>query len=87
MVDGLESTVVFNQLKEHLSSTPDIVKKVKAIIMWNITKDGKRVAEWSESIQQGHFINQAILCNMANIISVSLISFGPQWLTTLYQTS
>lgn len=50
MVDGLESTVIFNQLKEHVSSSPDIVKKVKSIFMWNITKDGKTVAKWSKRV-------------------------------------
>ncbi len=48
VVAGLQSTAIFEQLKEHLSSSPDIVKKVKAIFMWNITKDGKTVAKWSK---------------------------------------
>ena len=49
-VDGedLKSTAIFEELKKHVSSTPDIVRKVKAIFLWNITKAGKRVAQWSE---------------------------------------
>ncbi len=48
MVDNLQSTAIFQQLKEHLSSSPDIVKKVNAVYVWNITKGGKIVAKWSE---------------------------------------
>lgn len=48
VVDGLESTVLFNLLKENLASTPEIVSKVRAIFSWNITKAGKTVAKWSE---------------------------------------
>lgn len=27
---------------------PDLVQKVRAVFLWNITKDGKRVSQWSE---------------------------------------
>ena len=49
MVAGLQSTAIFQQLREHLSSSPEIVKKVNAVYLWNITKDGKTVAKWSKS--------------------------------------
>lgn len=48
VTDSLQSTAIFQQLKEHLASSPDIVKKIKAIYSWNITKDGKTVAKWSQ---------------------------------------
>ena len=35
-------------MKDLVSSSPDIVKKVGAVFLWNITKDGKTVAKWSE---------------------------------------
>ena len=44
----MKSAAVFRQIKEHLAANPDIVKKVKAIYQWNITKDGETAAKWSE---------------------------------------
>ena len=40
-------------MKGQISSSPDIVKKVGAIYLWNITKDGKTVAKWSKSERLG----------------------------------
>ena len=51
----LQSTAIFKLLSEHLSSNPEIVRKVKAIFTWNITKNGKTVAKWSESIKSTTF--------------------------------
>ena len=45
---GLKSTAVFDELKRYISSNPDLVRKVKAIYHWNITKDGKTTAKWSK---------------------------------------
>ena len=44
----MKSAAVFRQIKEHLAANPDIVKKVKTIYQWNITKDGETAAKWSE---------------------------------------
>lgn len=46
--DGLQSTLIFEQLQQLVTTAPDIVQKVKAIFLWNITKDGKTVAQWSK---------------------------------------
>ena len=48
--NGLKSAAIFRQLKEHVAANPDLVKKVKAIFQWNITKDGETAAKWSESL-------------------------------------
>ena len=48
----LKSTAIFEELKSHVTSIPDIVKKVKAIFLWNITKAGKRAAQWSECLHK-----------------------------------
>ena len=44
----LKSSAVFEELKKHVAATPDLVRKVKAVFLWNITKAGKRAAQWSE---------------------------------------
>ena len=41
----LKSTAIFEELKSHMTSIPDIVKKVKAIFLWNITKGGKHAVQ------------------------------------------
>lgn len=47
--DGLQSTVMFEQMKSMIESVgPELVKKVRAIYLWNITKNGKTVAQWSK---------------------------------------
>jgi 3-hydroxyacyl-CoA dehydrogenase/3a,7a,12a-trihydroxy-5b-cholest-24-enoyl-CoA hydratase len=48
---GLKSSAVFEELKQHVASTPDIVRKVKAVFLWNITKAGKRVAQWTADLK------------------------------------
>lgn len=44
----MKAAAIFRQIKEHVAANPDIVKKVKAIYQWNITKDGEIAAKWSE---------------------------------------
>ncbi len=44
--DSLRSTAVFKMLGSQINA--DTVKKVGAIFQWNITKDGKVAAKWSE---------------------------------------
>ncbi|KAL5482279.1 hypothetical protein EMCRGX_G022586 [Ephydatia muelleri] len=49
--DGLQSTLIFEQLQQLVTTAPDIVQKVKAIFLWNITKDGKTVAQWTVDLK------------------------------------
>ena len=44
----MKAAAIFRQIQEHIAANPDIVKKVKAIYQWNITKDGETAAKWSE---------------------------------------
>lgn len=47
--DGLKSTIMFEQMQQMMSSAGDeIVRKVKAVYLWDITKDGKKVSQWSK---------------------------------------
>ena len=52
----LKSTAIFEELQKHVSSIPDIVRKVKAIFLWNITKAGQLAAQWSECVQYAHCV-------------------------------
>jgi hypothetical protein len=45
---SLKSSAIFEELKKHVVATPDIARKVKAVFLWNITRAGKHVAQWSE---------------------------------------
>ena len=58
----MKSAAVFRQIKEHLAANPDIVKKVKAIYQWNITKDGETAAKWSEQEVEYSQINITYRC-------------------------
>ena len=46
---GVQSDVVFEEMAAQVSSSPDLVQKVKAIYLWTITdSEGKTVSQWSE---------------------------------------
>ena len=47
--DGLKSDVVFNIIKTRMDEEPELVKAFKFVIQFNITRNGKVVAVWSES--------------------------------------
>ena len=48
-ISQLKSDALFEQMKEIVkTSDGELVKKIKAIYLWNITKDGKTVSKWSE---------------------------------------
>lgn len=49
----LKSAGVFKELGNRLSSQPDLVKKVNAIFLWIITKDGKEVAKYTVDLATG----------------------------------
>jgi hypothetical protein len=46
--DGLKSDIVFNIIKTRMNEEPDLVKAMKFLIQFNITKNGKIVSVWSE---------------------------------------
>ncbi len=46
--DGLKSDIVFNIIKTRMNEEPDLVKAMKFVIQFNITKNGKIVSVWSE---------------------------------------
>lgn len=46
--DGLKSDIIFNIIKNRMNEEPDLVRAMKFVIQFNITKNGKIVAVWSE---------------------------------------
>ena len=46
----LQCVAVFAKLNEELQKQPDLVRKVSAIIQWNITMEDNVVSTWSEQI-------------------------------------
>lgn len=46
---GLQSELVFAEIGRRVKdSGSELVKKVNAVFGWEITKDGKKAAEWSK---------------------------------------
>jgi putative sterol carrier protein len=45
--DGLKSDIVFNIIKARMNEEPDLVKAMKFLIQFNITKNGKIVSVWT----------------------------------------
>lgn len=46
---GLQSELVFAEIGRRIKDLgPELVKKVNAVFGWEITKDGKNIAEWSK---------------------------------------
>ena len=88
---GLKSTAIFEELKSHVTSIPDIVKKVKAIFLWNITKAGKRAAQWSECLHIPHWIYMYIMMPFLYVhCTVNIVGLGTyhtiSCVFTLYHT-
>ncbi|KJE91296.1 hydroxysteroid dehydrogenase 4 [Capsaspora owczarzaki ATCC 30864] len=50
---GLLSEVLMNELARRIPENPDVVKKVNSIFQFNITKDGKEVAQWTVDLKTG----------------------------------
>lgn len=47
---GLQSELVFAEIGRRIKDLgAELVKKVNAVFSWEITKDGKTAAQWSES--------------------------------------
>ena len=46
---GVQSDVLFEEMATQVVSSPEMVQKVKAIYLWNITdSEGKTASQWSE---------------------------------------
>ena len=43
----MKSDVLFEEVKKRVEQMPNLVKKVRALYLWNITKDGKTISQWS----------------------------------------
>lgn len=50
---GLKSEALFQELKNRISSHPELVKKVKGIFQWNVTKNGKTLGQWVVDLKTG----------------------------------
>mmetsp|Transcript_17750 Transcript_17750/g.46327 ORF Transcript_17750/g.46327 Transcript_17750/m.46327 type:complete len:118 (-) Transcript_17750:63-416(-) len=48
---SLKATAFFEEVKG--SVTKDMVKKVKAVFQWNVTKDGATVGTWTVDLKNG----------------------------------
>ena len=50
---GLKSEVLFTEIGKRISDHPDLVKKVKGIFEWNVTKGGKTAGQWIVDLKTG----------------------------------
>ncbi|CAH1795822.1 unnamed protein product, partial [Owenia fusiformis] len=53
MADSLLSEPIFAEMAKRIESNPNLVKNVKAIFQWNITKDGK-TQTWTVDLKNGN---------------------------------
>lgn len=49
---GLKSDIVFNVFKNRMHEEPDLVRRLRVIFQFNITKNGEQKAIWSEYDQK-----------------------------------
>ncbi|XP_053405726.1 peroxisomal multifunctional enzyme type 2-like isoform X2 [Mercenaria mercenaria] len=50
---NMKSNAVFEAMKQQLAGKKDLVKKIKAVFGFEITKDGKTAAEWTADVKNG----------------------------------
>ncbi|KAL9981777.1 hypothetical protein ACROYT_G010524 [Oculina patagonica] len=50
---GLKSEILFNEISKRVKDHPDLVKKVKGIFEWNVTKGGKTAGQWTVDLKSG----------------------------------
>ena len=50
---GLKSEALFTEIAKRVANHPDLVKKVKGIFEWNVTKGGKTVGQWIVDLKTG----------------------------------
>ncbi|CAF3317359.1 unnamed protein product [Rotaria socialis] len=51
--EGLKAQVAFDEINKRAKSQPDLVKKVGAVIVFDITKDGKVQQSWTIDGKKG----------------------------------
>nr|KAG5694108.1 hypothetical protein BaRGS_005863 [Batillaria attramentaria] len=49
--NDLQSTAVFTEMAKQVKSRPELSAKVKAVFLWNVTKDGKTVTSWTVDLK------------------------------------
>ena len=50
---GLKSEILFNEIRKRVYDHPDLVKKIKGIFEWNVTKGGKTAGQWTVDLKRG----------------------------------
>ena len=50
---GLKSEILFNEIRKRVYDHPDLVKKIKGIFEWNVTKGGKTAGQWTVDLMRG----------------------------------
>lgn len=50
---GLKSEALFNEISKRVSDHPELVKKVKGVFEWNVTKGGKTAGQWTVDLKSG----------------------------------
>ncbi|KAK3579995.1 hypothetical protein CHS0354_025319 [Potamilus streckersoni] len=50
---GLQSDMVFHEMAKQMGSRPGLAKKIGAIYLWNITKDGQQASQWTVDMKSG----------------------------------
>ena len=51
--EELKSETLFKEIAQRISDNPDLVKKVKGIFEWNVTKGGKPTGHWIVDLKSG----------------------------------
>lgn len=51
--EELKSETLFKEIAQRISDNPDLVKKVKGIFEWNVTKGGKPTGQWIVDLKSG----------------------------------
>ena len=50
---GLKSEALFTEIGKRVADHPDLVKKIKGIFEWNVTKGGKTTGQWIVDLKNG----------------------------------
>ncbi|XP_064607862.1 peroxisomal multifunctional enzyme type 2-like [Liolophura sinensis] len=50
---SLASDAVFAEFSRRIKASPALVKKINAVYLWNVTKDGKTCAQWTVDLKTG----------------------------------
>lgn len=55
---GLLSDALFEDMAKRAKSQPNVAKKINAVFLFDITKNGKPAAKWSKLYQKSRFPGQ-----------------------------